>query len=555
MRMPALRRIVATLALLTTSAIHVTHLLGQSAVSPSIASSALAATITAMVAEPAVVRAHWGVMVTTMDGSPIFALNEGQLFQPASNTKLFTTAAALAFLSDATFETKVIATGRFTDDGKLDGDLVLIGDGDANLSGRPVPYLAPGAPVESTSPLRYLDQLADAVAASGLKSIQGDIVGDDTRFPWQPYATDWAIDDAVWGYGAPVSALTINDNQLRLIVRPGAKAGASAEVTLDPAIPYYVVDASGLTTGPTKSGSSVEIKRAIGSKLLRIYGSIAVGSTPDVEEIAIEDPAEYAATALKSKLEARGIVISGAGRARHRLSTDTTGFLSETRLPVAEAASPAASSRVHADDRGLAAVCKGCEGAIPPDPKGPAKKLLASHVSSTVAEDVVITNKESQNLHAELLLRQLGAAVGTDGTVAQGARVVRSFLLNAGIDKEDFVFYDGSGMSGHDLVTPRAVVKLLQFATARPWFATYKSSLPIGGVDGTLALRFTKAPLKGRVFAKTGSNSETRALSGYLECASGKSVIFSIMTGNHKPGSNADRDVMDRIVAAVAAAN
>jgi len=153
------------------------------------------------------------------------------------------------------------------------------------------------------------------------------------------------------------------------------------------------------------------------------------------------------------------------------------------------------------------------------------------------------------------LLRQLGAARGRDGTIAQGARVVRQFLLSAGIDKDDFVFFDGSGLSGHDLVTPRATARLLQYASGQSWFADWKSSLPVGGVDGSLEGRFMKAPLKGKVWAKTGTLGEARALSGYVECASGRTVIFSIMVGNHLPQTNADREVTNKMVAAIAAAN
>jgi D-alanyl-D-alanine carboxypeptidase/D-alanyl-D-alanine-endopeptidase (penicillin-binding protein 4) len=141
-----------------------------------------------------------------------------------------------------------------------------------------------------------------------------------------------------------------------------------------------------------------------------------------------------------------------------------------------------------------------------------------------------------------------------DGSTVEGARVVRQFLINAGIDPNDFVFYDGSGLSSHDLVTPRATAKLLQFATTQPWFADWKASLPIGGEDGTLDFRFTKPPLKDHVFAKTGTEGEARALSGYLDCASGRTVIFSILVSNHLPGTTADRDVMDKIVAAIQAA-
>jgi D-alanyl-D-alanine carboxypeptidase/D-alanyl-D-alanine-endopeptidase (penicillin-binding protein 4) len=131
--------------------------------------------------------------------------------------------------------------------------------------------------------------------------------------------------------------------------------------------------------------------------------------------------------------------------------------------------------------------------------------------------------------------------------------VLRQFLLNAGLDGNDFLFFDGSGLSDHDLVTPRTTAQLLAYATTQPWFAAWKAAQPLGGVDGTLANRFTEPPLKGHVFAKTGTLGESRALSGYLDAASGRQIIFSIMVDNHAPGTPADRAVMDKIVAAIAA--
>lgn len=516
---------------------------------PSNAAS-LAQQIQAMVAESAVARAHWGVMVTSMDGEPIFALNEGQLFQPASNTKLFTTAAALALLQPGSrFETRVIARGTPVN-GVLKGDLVLRGDGDANLSGRTIPYAEPPAKQDGLPALHVLDEMADAIAATGLKRIEGDFVGDDTLFPWQPYAIDWAQDDLVWGYGAPVSALTINDNQLKLTIAPGRLPAVRsahqmdgpvpAHVSVEPATEYYSIRNEVVTTEP-KTKSAVEIERLPGSRVLRVFGTMAEDAKPEVEEIAIDDPAEYAAMALKERLEARGIGVTGKALARHRPLDNPAGFLEQARAPLAA---------LGAGPQGGIAPCLRCGTTrdVPGD------EVLAVRRSATVGEDVVVTNKESQNLHAELLLHQLGVAFAADGSTAQGARVVRQFLLNAGVDKDDFVFFDGSGMSGHDRVTPRAIAKLLHFASKQPWFAEYKASLPVGGVDGTLENRFTKPPLKGHVFAKTGTNSESRALSGYLECASGRTVIFSILVGDHAPGSSAEREVMDRMVAAIAAA-
>ncbi|WP_254063662.1 D-alanyl-D-alanine carboxypeptidase/D-alanyl-D-alanine-endopeptidase [Granulicella sp. S190] len=508
-------------------------------------------TIAKVLSEPAVARDHWGIAVVGIDGTPIYSLNEGQLFQPASNAKLFTTAAAMALLgAKTTYQTKVLGRGVFGDGGRLTGHLVLVGSGDANLSGRMLPYVAPvpGQKPELAEsgppPLRYLEEMADQIVATGLKSVEGDVIGDDTVFPWEPYGQDWAIDDAVWGYGAPVSALSITDNQIKVTVTPGELVGAPASVAIEPMVPYYTLDVA-VTTGAAKSGSTVQMTRAPGSKVLRIYGAIELHGMPDVEEIAIQDPAEYAAIALKGMLEARGIRVGGIAKARHRVLMDTESFSRESGV-VADAGAKAGSPQQRIeppDDAEFGVAVTGEE------------RTLATHASVPLSEDVVVTNKVSQNLHAELMLRQLGAARGRDGTIAQGALVVRQFLVSAGIDKDDFVFFDGSGLSGHDLVTPRATARLLQYASGQPWFAEWKSSLPVGGVDGSLEGRFAKGPLKGKVFAKTGTLGEARALSGYVECASGRTVIFSVMVGNHLPQTHADREAMDRIVEAVATAN
>jgi len=132
--------------------------------------------------------------------------------------------------------------------------------------------------------------------------------------------------------------------------------------------------------------------------------------------------------------------------------------------------------------------------------------------------------------------------------------MVRGFLLRAGLDPGDFVFYDGSGLSSHDLVTPRATAQLLAYATKQPWFAQWKAALPVGGEDGTLSSRFPDAPLKDHLFAKTGTLGESRGLSGYVDTSSGKQVIFSIYVDDHSPNGSKDREVMDKIVAAIAAA-
>jgi serine-type D-Ala-D-Ala carboxypeptidase/endopeptidase (penicillin-binding protein 4) len=515
----------------------------------------LSAQIATLLANPAVSRAHWGIMVTSLDGQKLYGLNEAQLFQPASNAKLFTTSAAMALLGpDKTFDTTL--TGKLDPaTGIVQGDLTLNGGGDANFDSNDLPYLAPSKRPKDAAPathtLRDLNDLVEQLVRKGVKAIQGDIVGDDTLFPWEPYPPDWSIDDAVWGYGAPISALTIADNQLRLTMSPATTAGHPGTATLDQAVPFYTIDGSVQTVATKAEATGMQVVRLPGSRTLRIFGSMAVGDWPDIEQVAIEDPAEYAAKALKAALIAHGIPVKGSARAEHRPASETAGFLSAVHRPggkeddLVSREMPPAGCLVY----GAAA--------------GP---ILAMHHSTPLAVDVTYTNKTSQNLHAELLFRHLSEVDPcTNGYATRGARIERAFLLRAGIDKDDFVFYDGCGLSGHDLVTPRATTQLLSFASSQPdhigtrelqpWFPAWRASLPIGGEDGSLSNRFTKPPLKDHVFAKTGTLGEARALSGYLDTASGRTVIFSIMVSTHMPGSNADRDTMDQIVAAIAAAN
>ncbi|MEZ2347267.1 D-alanyl-D-alanine carboxypeptidase/D-alanyl-D-alanine-endopeptidase [Terriglobus sp. RCC_193] len=525
---------------------------GQTQALPTYDGLPLSERVQRITSEPNVVRAHWGVRVTKLDGTPVFTMNDVQLFQPASNAKLFTTATAIALLgADTTFETRVIANPlKPIHDGNLEGDLELAGDGDPNLSGTTLPYLSPAQrpkvdpnapPVD---PLRYLAQLADKVAATGLKHVAGNIVGDDTLFPYEPYPEDWSIDDAVWGYGAPVSALTINDNLINIKLKPGAKVGDPITYELSPAMPWYSIDTVDAKTGDAKSGSHLVIDRMPDSRNIRIYGSIAVDSAPDNEELAMNDPADYAATAFKMLLEQRGIKVDGKPVSKHRLPQNEGSFTVEARKPVTlpEAGVLAHRPAVSSEN-------------VPSASTNGSDVVLASFASQTVATDMMLTNKISQNLHAEIFLHQLGAAFG-NGSTLSGARVVRTFVTQrAGVDPEDFIFFDGSGLSGHDLVTPRAITTLLQYAATQPWFAAWKATLPVGGEDGTLRARFPGAPMKDHVFAKTGTLSEARALSGYIDCASGQTLIFSVMVNAHTPRTSDDMKAMDRIVSAIAATN
>jgi D-alanyl-D-alanine carboxypeptidase/D-alanyl-D-alanine-endopeptidase (penicillin-binding protein 4) len=313
--------------------------------------------------------------------------------------------------------------------------------------------------------------------------------------------------------------------------------GDAAGLEIAPNAQFDAMPRNVVTTVASAATANVAMERHTFPSSDVAYGSVALGH-PDTEEIAVQNPALFAMNALESRLLARGVMGGHGTQVSEPPRSSTIGMQRQVNEPVDLTFRPESLT---------SPVC-GREFSC--------GVVLAKRQSPTVAEDVTVTMKVSQNLHAEMLLRRLGKAYGREGSFEQGVRVVRQWLIHAaGVNGDDVVFYDGSGLSSHDLVTPRATAQLLAYAATQPWFAQWKSALPVGGVDGSLASRFKDAPIKGHVYAKTGTLGESRALSGYVDAASGRTVIFSILVDNHAPGSSADRAVMDKIVAAIAAAN
>jgi D-alanyl-D-alanine carboxypeptidase/D-alanyl-D-alanine-endopeptidase (penicillin-binding protein 4) len=474
------------------------------------------ARVDAALSEAHAEKALWGILVTDRDtGETLYELNADRFFTPASNAKIVTTSLALATLGPTyQFRTTLESSGKFGEDGHLLGDLVFVGRGDPDLSNRKFPY---AGKVEHDGPVeKVLAQMADDAIAKGLKEIDGDIVADDSYYPYDLYPAGWSVGDLFFTFGAPVSAIAFNDNSISVEVSPGLHAGDPASVTVEPTAAIGTFGHE-LTTGLADGKPEFGVVRQPGPQFLLLRGSIPLGHAPMKLDLAMPDPAETTALALKQIFELRGVRVTGAIQVRH--------------APPAE---------IYPD----APVVLGPA----PVPRAPDTIVFAVHISPPLSEIVRVTNKVSQNLHAELLLRAVAHEKKGFGVTDAGIWAEQDFLKTVGVADGDVVFTDGSGLSRDDLVTPRAVAQLLRYDAAQPWGADYIATFPIAGVDGTLETRLKDTVAASRIEAKTGALDHVRAISGFATTLHGERLIFAIF-GNNNPQRGRDATVASDAIA------
>lgn len=455
--------------------------------------------VTAILAE-AGTGTRWGMVVARVDGTELLAIDPEGRFMPASNTKIFTTAAAY-WATKGTLDLDDAGGGasvRLVPAGRGAVDVVLSGHGDARLS----------AAADCASDC--LAALADAVAAK--THAVRDVVGDDTAFPDQRWSPGMSWNNMPTRSGTGISALTVDDNEIAATVAPGA-AGAAPVVTVPD---YYTVENHALTVAGAEK--TIGFDRMPGSRALVVTGTIGIDAAPEDLRLGIDDPADYAAWRLAAMLRERGVKVRGQVLSRHRVL-----------LPQ--------------DDPAI----RGGALVVRPSAEAP----LAALTPGPLADDIVIINKKSQNLHAELLLRRL-ALVSGSGSIADGQAVVRGMLDAAGVAPNEASFADGSGMSSYNRVAPRGVVRLLGWIARQDWGQAWRASLPVGGADGTLGRRFVGTVLDDKIAAKTGTLNASNALAGYFTAASGQTLIFAVYA-NDVPDDVHASPIMDRALAFVAA--
>jgi PBP4 family serine-type D-alanyl-D-alanine carboxypeptidase len=473
---------------------------------------ALTAKIAEINARPELVHATFGVAAYDLDAKKmIFELNAEQLFTPGSTTKLLTMGTALGLLgADYRFHTPVYRTGPI-ERGVVKGDIVLVGSGDANLSGRAAgdtlgftdedhSYAGRGDSVAKAigDPLAAIRDLAGQIASRGIKQIDGRVLVDVSLFPQG---------DRELGTGVTISPVVLNDNVVDLLIAPGAKSGDAASVRASPDLGMFKL-VSDVTTGAAHSASSLRrmvTRDSSGNVSVRLTGTLAADAKPLVMSVNIDDPADYAARALVVALKDRGVTVSGGAAGMHADFTRlSAGYGDSTRL--------------------------------------------AEHVSLPLSEEIKVTLKVSQNLHASIMPYVIGALVGHTtgrGAAQAGFDAEHEFLSKAGLDLMAAAQGDGAGGAPGAFYSPAFMAQYLAYMATRPDTAVFRRALPILGRDGTLWNIQSNTPAAGKVFAKTGTfslfdplNRRTivtgKGLAGYMTTSTGKRLSFAIY-GNRIP--------------------
>jgi serine-type D-Ala-D-Ala carboxypeptidase/endopeptidase (penicillin-binding protein 4) len=450
---------------------------------------------------------RWSVMVVSLDrGDTIYAHRPDDALAPASNMKLFTTAAALYYLGpEFRFNTYLVAHGPIRD-GVLDGDLIVYGTGDPTFSGR-----FGGQSVA-------LQAFADTLQALGIREIRGNVVGDASYFSGPGVADGWQDSYMNAGYAASASALSFADNIATLEIRPAAQAGWRPEVRLVPGGEGIAI-VNQATTTARGGGTSIQARRTAYDGPIVVRGRIAAGSNPVVRTVPLSDPPRYVAAVLREAIQQRDIVVHG-----------------EVRALLQAEDSPITGRSVFA----------------PTYDKGTPLRVLAVHSSRPLIDVLDVVNRRSHNLLAEQTLRAVGRVAFGEGSIEAGARAIR-YMLECETGDDAFILHvaDGSGLSVLNRSNARTFIRLLDYMARSPEWEAYWSTLPEAGrPNGLRRMHRTDAELNLR--AKTGTINNVSALSGYVNAANGERLAFSIIA-NDVPSTWQAKRIEDAIGARIAA--
>ncbi len=461
-------------------------------------------------------NAFWGVTVVDLaTGRVLVEENARKSFVPASNTKLYTTSAALDQLGPHYHYRTSLYVDGVVEQGVLHGNLVVRGAGDPTIGGHyDVETGKWEAEVDAT---RLFREWADSLRAAGITQIAGDVIGDDDVVDDEPLGPGWSWDDETFYYAAQLSGLSFNDNVVHVHVE-GRESGQPAHIRWDPFNTTYVEVVNRSRTMPAGTSVDEGYRRLRGTNTVEVTTEVPTGGK-DVEEITVENPTLFFAHVLRESLLQSGIVVLG--------------------------------DPVDVD-----------ELSIRPNYSDPRLRRLATHASQPLSEIVMLVNKPSMNLYADMLIKTLAAEFprphdedGEPGSSKLGLEIAMGTFVQAGIDTSLIQLVDGSGLSHHNLITPNMTASLLQYMWGHPDARVreaFLESLPLAGVEGTLRNRLKDGPAHRNLRGKTGSLSNVSSLSGYVDSADGHSLAFSMMANHFTTKTRAVRDAQDRIAGLLA---
>src|SRR5438067_9724433 len=468
--------------------------------------SVLGARVQEVMDRPEFKHAMFGVAFYSLgDRRMVWSYNADKLFVAASTTKLLTEGTALQLLeADYRFHTRVYRMGRLNGN-TVDGDLVLVGSGDPNLSGRiqaggqlafeNVDHsydASPDTKAVPGDPLAVIRGLASQVAAKGIRRVTGRVLVDISLFH---------EGERELGTGVVISPIIVNDNLVDVMIGAGPQAGAPTTVQVSPTT-TYVKFVNKSTTGPAGGRPSItwssDVVDPDGAHTVTISGSFPPDKPPILFSYAVSEPSRFAAVVFADALRARGVTVNLAtAAAQHEYKGTPSAYTAEN--------------------------------------------TVAEHVSPPLSQEVKVTLKVSQNLHASTAPFIVKSMLARSDTAKTGFDLAHHFLQRAGLDLGGAQQTDGAG--GDARFSPSFMVHYLEYMSKQSTFDAFLSALPVLGRDGTLWNIQTTSPAAGHVFAKTGTLGNydalnrrlllsAKGLAGYLTTASGKRYAIALYVNN-----------------------
>jgi serine-type D-Ala-D-Ala carboxypeptidase/endopeptidase (penicillin-binding protein 4) len=457
--------------------------------------------IDALLDSPDISSAFIGLSFFSLEtGEYFYRKQDNHNFIPASLLKLLTSAAAFEYLGeDFRFTTRIYLNGYLANNGEYVGDIIIRASGDPTISKN-----------FYKEPMKVIDNITYILDSLGIKSISGNIIGDDNYFDDEYYSAGWSFDDFNYSFSPQISAFAIYDNKIDINLKPAEKINNIADYYTEP-ISKYVQIINNVNTVPAGKTSDVSFDRQFGSNIIELDGKIMKDSLNKEEvnlSVTIDNPTLYFLSLFKDCIEKRNIKFKGAlvdiDDYRERINYSELNQIYEINSP-------------------------------------PLKEIIK------------VLNKQSNNLIAEVLLKTMAKENLGEGSFSKGTEMLNKFAGKIGITSEKANFADGSGLSRLSLITPKYIIALLSYCYRADFSESFFNSLAIPGENGTLKRRLTKSTAQKNIWAKTGSMTGVNNLAGYIKTKDNDMLAFSIMIMNFTVPQNVISNIIDLICMRISA--